>query len=320
MIYRYFLTTISLAAALTVAGCEGDDGLPGAAGLGFVPTPPADQSLGEYDPALLPADQTLAAQLVSGSGVWEITLDHKVQLDLGDGTPPVLADTVLYDADHDELWITVDGVDIAVIGDISIGCFPGIPSPCVAVQTITSGDYAELSQTFIGHGPAINTTLFTVDGVKTALADMPATGTASYAGIFGGVVDYTSNTTVGPDTVSGSANVGADFGTGAVTFGSVGAGLIGGSNYSLAGSGTVSGNSYSGTVSGSYDDGSSTQFPTATFVATQSSFEGSFYGPVVTGLSGDIGPQETAGVVEANTDPLDPFPATLIGGFVSTIQ
>lgn len=314
------LAATALVAGLALAACTGDTGPAGQDGLGYVPVPAVDQALGEYDPLGDPVDQMIGNQLADSTGVWELQLDGAVQLDLGDGAPPVFGDAVRWDSDHNELWISVDGEWVALTPDISIGCLPGVPQACIEIGIGGGdGDYADLAFTWIGHGPATDTYAVAHYGVKTAAADMPTTGAATYAGAFEGVVSYTSDTTDGLDFVSGSADLAVEFGTGtgSLTFDSSGAGADG--PYSLTGTATIDGNSYSGTVEGDYDDGSSSQFPTATFVATESSLSGSFYGPVETGLSGD-GPLETAGVVDANTDPLDPYPATLIGGFVSTLE
>lgn len=311
------LALTALVAGLALAACEGDTGPQGPAGLGYVPVPAPDQTLGEYDPLGDPVDQMIGNQLADSTGVWELQLDGAVQLDLGDGAPPVFGDAVRWDSDHNELWINVDGEWVALTEGMSIGCLPGVPQACVEIG-FGGGDYAELAFVWIGHGPETDTYGVAHYGVKTAAADMPTTGTATYSGEFEGIVSYTSNATDGLDFLNGSADLAVDFVTGDVAFASSGGGASG--PYALTGAATIDGNSYSGTVSGTYDDLLSLpNIPTATFVTTESSLTGSFYGPVVTGLSGD-GPIETAGVVEANSDPADLFPATLIGGFVSTLD
>lgn len=329
---------ILLAAGLGLGACEGDtgpQGLPGVDGqdgLGFVPMPAADQTLGEYDSNGTPTDATddpagqdLATQLDDSTGVWEITMDHQVQIDRGDGTPPIVADTVIFDSDHNELWLMIDGAPVALTDKIfpggpdgrytSIGCNDGAPLPCVEAFS-SELIYASVFRTFIEHGPAVDTEGFGVFGVKTAVADIPATGSFDYSG------DFVGFTTVGGgDNLSGTVDITADYDPAAlsVTFASAGDGEanFGSATYTLSGTGTISGNSYSGTLNtASYDaDGFSSGAPVdfRANAAIDDLFSGSFYGPASDADDGGlINESETAGVVEA-TDGTD----SLIGGFVA---
>ena len=340
---RYaILAATALAAALALAACEGDtgpqglagvdgidgvDGVDGQDGLGYVPMPTPDQALGEYDPLGEPADQTVVAKLGSESGVWEIPLDGQVQIDFGNGTPPVVADTVIYDANFDELWLVIDGVETPLTpweGYTSHGCNPGVPEPCVYEWVEITGDYAELAKIEINHGPAVDTEGFAHYGVKTAAIDMPVVGTAAYAGTSRLIAGYTRpDGTTGTTYQSGEVLISVDFGAVAdqVEFSSTNGDLLTADDHELSGLATIAGNSYSGTLAGTVTG--DTADPTDTLDVT-GTYSGTFYGPAPDAYNGEDLIGETAGVFEASdTDPdileVDPTTAVgdVVGGFLA---
>lgn len=342
-----FIATTALVAglALALAACEGDtgpqgpagldgiDGVDGNDGLGYVPMPTPDQALGEYAPLGDPADQTVDAKLGSRSGVWEIPLDGQVQIDFGNGTPPVVADTVVYDANFDELWLVVDGTEIPLTqgeGYESLACnSAGVPQPCVYYWVQIGGDYAELAGVWIEHGPAVGTQGYAHYGVKTAAADMPAVGTASYAGLSRLYAELVRpDGTIWHTWQTGDVTIEVDFGATVdqVAFSSTRGDLSLQYEHELSGLATIDGNSYSGTLSGTIigvavDD--------ANTLVVDGTYSGTFYGPAADtydpeALEPLIG--ETAGIFEASdTEPDlagDPLVATsavgeVIGGFVA---
>lgn len=307
---------------LALAGCSGDDGAAGNDGLGFVPTPAADQILGEYDPAST-SDQTVDGQLVDNSGVWQIDLDHALQFDFGGGTAPVIVNSILYDSDHDVVWITVDGVDIAIEKDESLGCLNGSAQVCVRTKDSTLNaliDYAEIATVDLQFGPAIDSQATVVSGVKTSLAEMPTSGTAIYSGSSQFTASYTRpDGSPGSTTQTGVVTINVDFDPLApigVDWESAKDSIAFAANSHLLNSTTaVDGNSYSGVLSGAvvgeFFDPNDTLDVTGTV-------EGSFYGPAAdtTGL-GSL--SETAGLFtfsdnEPDLDPITGFPTSPVGG------
>lgn len=295
---------IAAAAALAIAGCEGDTGSVGPTGptgpagtspLGFNTAPQADQDLGEYDsgadpadPADDPADQEFDKQLADSTGVWRVTLDHVLQFNRGTGEPPVIATSVLYDTDHDVLWLTIDGVDFAFEDDgtgdlVSIGCLAGAAQPCI---TITESNlpallYAAIAHVDVQFGPAIDSNAAIVVGVKTAIADMPVTGTATYLGDSHLFVSYTR-----PDGTSGSTEqdgtvvMDVDFDPNATIqvdwSSTLGDPTTTPDNHGLSATATIDGNSYGGVLNGTISGTTATQDDT---LLVTGELEGSFYGP-----------------------------------------
>lgn len=329
---KTILASTALVAALALAACTGDTGPPGQDGqdgqdgLGYVPMPTPDQALGEYDPLGTEEDQTLLATLGSESGVWEIPLDGQVQIDFGNGTPPVVADTVIYDANFDELWLVVDGVETPLTLTEpyeSHGCNPGVPEPCVYTWVAIGGDYAELVETEINHGPAVDAEGFAHYGVKTAAADMPHDGTATYVGSSRLIAGYTRpDGTSGYTSQTGAVTISVDFGavSDQVDFSSTNGDLLTADDHDLSGLATIDGNSYTGTLSGTITGTTATDADTLDVTGT---YSGTFYGPAVN----DSLASETAGVFAASdTEPdLVDLEATTavgdaVGGFLADAE
>lgn len=313
--FRYAAMTAALLLSLSLVACEGDTGTlgsPGNDGIGFVPMPPADQTLGNYDsdPANT-SDQTLDGQLASGSGVWRINLDHKVQLDRGDGAPPVLIDSVILDTDHNVLWVTIDGVDIALEdaaggSQESIGCLVGAATPCIKLTDSAlnaSLAYAGIANIKADFGPALDSDIAIVSGVKTSIADMPVTGTAQYLGSSELTFSYTpaaGGTPITDSHTGSTVTVDVDFdpAVNTVVYSDVlGAGLA--DSHDLGSATTLDGNSYTGVLTGDIVPANA-----ADALVVSGTVEGSFYGPAADAVGGG---SETAGVFSfADTDPTGP--------------
>lgn len=331
--YAIFASTV-LVASLTLAGCAGGDGAGGSAGndgLGYTPTPISNIALGTYDAAGALIPQKLRQQIVDSSGVWEITLDHQVQINRADGGLPVVASRVIYDSDHNDLWITVDGVDIPLnLGQSntvsslfgtssSLSCnVNGVVTPCVQNLVVRTGSYVELHRIDVTDNPAIDTDGYVVFGVKTAIADMPTTGTANYAGGSTASVVYTD--ALGNERSSfqqGVVTMGVDFGgaTDNVTFSSIDATVTNG--HTLTGLATIDGNSYSGTMSGTIVGNIA---DAANTLNVDGTLEGTFYGPAYTNTGPTAFTSETAGVFsvsDTDTDGGTGATGTASGGFLA---
>lgn len=297
--FHYYSGIIAVVAALGLAACEGDTGPQGPAGndgLGYVPVPDPDMMLADYDPEG-EGDQSIGGQIAAGSTVWEFPLDGQVQLDLGDGTPPVVGSAIRYDADHDELWIEVDGEWVALTEadgfNISFGCLPGVPLACVEEVQIAGGPYAELIWGGIFHGPATSSVGYAHFGVKTAAADMPATGTASYSGDSEYAVEVDGEF---DDYVVGAPTIDVDFETGDVAYSDTATGDT--SELTITGEATIDGNSYAGSATGDYDpDGVAENGDELVF--SSGDLSGMFYGPPADTYNGEDVIGETAGVLSA---------------------
>lgn len=290
MNYKYALTTLSLAAALALAGC-GSDGTNGAPGADGADGAGAVSTLNER---------------FSGGGTWAVTA-----VDTAGLGGPITALT--YNADTDDWLFTVGGtaftLDLLTAGTYSeTGCTPGLGTTC-ATFTPDGGSLADRFGTFakvtIDDGAAVDAG-YTHYGFGTA--DMPAIGTGSYSGTFQGDVDNAGT----PDTLSGTTTIEVDFGAvgDQVTFASEGNGAAnaGAATYGIAGTALITGNSYSGGLSTAQYDadgdpltlGDNTDYLVGTLPV--SALSGTFYGNVA---------QETAGVVSA----ADGDGNSLIGGF-----
>lgn len=328
---RYGAMLASLTLVLGLVACAGETGPRGAAGvLGQGPVidkaPKPDQDLGEYDsdPANT-GDQTFGAQLAGSTGVWRITLDHVLQFDRGTGEPPVIVDSVLYDTDHSVLWLTIDGVDIALedtgpdTGEQeSFGCLVGVAEPCVRITgtTFFPSDappallYANISQIYVDFGPAMDSTTTIVVGVKTAIADMPMTGSATYLGYSYLAGPYTdANGLEGTISQIGSVTMNVDFGLteDQVDWESVKGDVVTDSESHLLNSlATIEGNSYSGDLSGTITGTPAELDPlTDHTLVVGGTLEGSFYGPAAD-TSVSTSDSESAGLFSwADTAPTD---------------
>lgn len=310
--FRYGAGTLAIVLAIGLTACDGNGGSEAISTL-----PEVDRALGNFDPADPAASQTLVAQLATGSGVWEIALDGAVQVDLG-GATPAIADALRYDANQDELWIQVDAnwyllPDAFDAGDSqSTGCPSGSSALCVEYLAIQTGEYAELSW-FGLVDPATDSNTYVHFGVKTAAADMPTDGLATYEGeseyrpavdgSFDGFVFGTPEITVVFDSGGGNltyADVATDGADRLLTVG---------------GDATFTGNSYTGSISGLYDPDTGTV--DNELVLDSGTFSGTFYGPAADSalLS------ETAGVVSmSDTDGATSSTGTVIGGFWASQQ
>ncbi len=279
----HFRSIAALTCALVLSGCLGGGGGGGAV------LPAADNVL----PAEAPDGSTdgIEDYLSPGSGTWRVNLDGVVQATTYGSA--VLTEALVYDPDRDEWTLNVDGANFVLLNYGAGGYLPA--GACAPPATSCAGfvyydDDPSTSQygTF-GYIAYADTTrlveYFVHAGLKTAPADMPATGTGTYAGTFAGLVNTTFG--IGYDYLDGNADVIASFapGGGSIAFASTGIGTeVAGSSYGLSGTAVISGNTYAGTLSGSYTDG----VGTATFSASGSTLSGAFYGP---------GADETAGVV-----------------------
>ncbi len=305
------LTISAMTFAFALPGCLGGGGGGGGAGL-----PVANNTL----PAEVPDGSTAGIEdyLTPGSGTWRINLDGVVGTK-SFGTA-ALVNALVYDPDLDEWTINVDGANFVLASDPS-GFFyltENCTTRCAAFLPFDDDPLTSQYGTF-GYIAYVTSTKFVEyfvhAGLKTAPADMPASGTGVYAGTFLGLVNYT-DADFGPsfDYIEGSADVTAAFtaGGGNLTFFSTGTGDPG-ATYSLTGTATISGNTYQGTVTGWYDDGGSSNSPSLQLnpSGAGSSLAGAFYGP------DQVGSGETAGVVYATSAPGDPNPGELVGGFWS---
>lgn len=301
---RIFVRSLgALGAMLALAGCGG---------VIVEPLPVVYNVL----PATAPAGSTAGIEdyLHPWSGVWIVGLDGQVQtIDYGTA---ILTDALVYDADFDEWIVNVDGRDL-VLTDNGAGGYDNwayCTAACAEFHAYDNNPYASQYGTFayVSYEDASKFAEFYVHtGLKTAPAAMPTRGTATYAGVFDGVVNYTvAGAGADYDYISGGASIDAAFspGGGTVTFSSAGTGDYAGSSYSLAGAGIISGNSYQGSVNGWYDDGSSANDPSLVLDASGagSSLSGAFYGP---------GAEETAGVVYGTSAAGDPYWGEIAGGF-----
>ncbi len=331
MYTRYGAMLASLTLVLGVVACEGNTGPRGPAGLlgqgpVFDKAPKPDQDLGEYDsdPANT-GDQTFSGQLAGSTGVWRITLDHALQFDRGTGEPPVIVDRVLYDTDHQVIWLTIDGVDMP-LEDVSVGeqesfgCLVGVAEPCVKLTgtTFFPADappallYANITQVDLDFGPAMDSSATIVVGVKTAIADMPVTGTATYIGASYFSGPYT-DANGDPRTVDqiGTVNIDVTFdaATDQVKWSSqktVDPLDLTFDEHLLSASATIDGNSYSGDLSGTITGANlGGDVLAEQTLVVGGTLEGSFYGPApdTSNLAGD---NETAGLFTwADADPTD---------------
>lgn len=282
MISRYLLTTIIAAAALAVAGCEGDDGArgaPGADGAG--------------------ASQTLNERF-SGGGTWAVTA-------VGTAGLSGAISAMTYDADADD-WLFTVGADTFTLDALALGVYSetGCDTTIETCATFEpdGGSLADRFGTFarvtIDDGGGVIDAGYTHYGFGTV--DMPATGSGDYTGTFQGDVDNNGAS----DTLSGITTIGVDFGTGEVIFDSAGNGAAnaGAATYEIAGTASIAGgNDYSGSLSvATYDAdgvvGGEIDYIDGLFDLVS----GTFYGDVA---------QETAGVVSA----ADGLGNSLVGGF-----
>jgi len=270
--------------ALALAGCGGGGG-GGAVGL-----PAADNTLPDVVPA---APIGGINDYLATGGTWRVNLDGQVQT-IAFGTAN-LTDALVYDSDTDKWTVNVAGANY-VLSNFSSNVY--VTSVCNA-SSCTEFDIFEdnpaVSQYgtfgYIAHAtPTQLVEYFVHYGMKTQTADMPGSGTGTYAGTFLGLV----NSVAGFDYLTGSADVTANFATGGVSFTSTGVGLNAADTYGLTGSATISGNTYSGTASGSYTN-NSLGGGTVNFNAAGSTLSGAFYGSSQTGTG------ETAGIVYSSS-------------------
>lgn len=290
-------------AALLIAGCGGSAGnetLPGAANT---------------LPSVLPPGSTAGIEdyLVAGTGSWQIGLEGSVQTAGYGGA--VLATALVYDVDLDRWTVNLDGTNHALDAN-GIGGYETLSCTTVCVGLrVYDNDPATSQYGTFGYGyyadQLKSTDFYTHFGLKTDPADMPGVGTARYAGVFAGSVNYTDANWGGMyDYLDGTANLTATFSTigGTVAFLSAGSGSLPGSTYSLSGTATISGNAYAGTVTGRYDDNVSPNLPSLQLDPSPAAgtLSGAFYGP---------GPVETAGIVYATSAPGDPNWGEIAGGF-----
>lgn len=296
-----------LSAMLALSGCI-DSGVYVGGGEAL---PGADNVL----PALAPAGGTAGIEdyLQPATGTWRVNLDGQVQaIDLGSAA---LANAMVYDTDFDEWIINVDNRNFVLTHDGAGGYDNLVTCTTECAEFLPFDNDPATSQygTF-GYVSYENSTklveYFVHMGLKTAPASMPVSGSATYAGVFNGLVNYTDGSAAAYDYISGSADITANFSDvgGNIGFASTGVGGKAGSTYSLAGAAIISGNTYQGTVTGQYDDGVSTQKPSLVLDTTGagSSLSGAFYGPNA---------EETAGVVYATSASGDPYWGEIAGGF-----
>ena len=305
-----YLVSGILTSMLALSGCMGSTGINGIGGSESLPV--ANNAL----PTLAPAGGTAGIEdyLQPRTGTWRVNLDGQVQtIDLGSAT---LANAMVYDSDFDEWIINVDGRNLVLTWDGAAGYdnYPYCTTDCADLALFDNNSATSQYGTFgyVSYENSAKLVEYYIHaGLKTPSGNMPASGSATYTGVFDGLVNYTDGATPAYDYISGGADLIADFTAvgGTVSFASTGAGGKAGSSYSLAGAALISGNSYQGTVTGQYDDGASLpNDPSLLLDATGagSSLSGAFYGPNA---------EETAGVVYATSSYNDPYWGELAGGF-----